>query len=234
MAVSGNLAKDGSIDITSIGKKIFMAFTGLCFCGFLSIHLIGNLTIYGGYEMFNSYVKHLHAFDPLIKVAEIFLLTFAIIHITTGLWLFWENYSARPVKYIVKKNAGGRTIGSSTMPYTGLFLFLFIIVHLLNFHFIDKTNTTMFDIVSKTLSDPFYIVFYVIAVLMVAIHISHGFWSAFQTFGINHPKYNKLIKGLSLLYSIIIALGFGLLPIYFFMISNSSSCSYVCPMFLNN
>lgn len=105
---------------TSIGKKLLMAFTGLGFCFFLLIHLIGNLTLYGGKNFFLAYVEHLHALGPLIIIAECGLLLFAVIHVTTGILLFVENWRARPVDYAVNKTAGGRTIGSATMPYTGL------------------------------------------------------------------------------------------------------------------
>jgi len=200
---------------SSIGKKLMMALTGLGFTGFLAGHLAGNLTIYGGKDAFNSYAEHLHSLGPLVTLAEIGLLTFAIIHIGTGLLLFYQNWKARPVRYAVDKRAGGRTLGSGTMPYTGLLMLVFILVHLLNFHFVDKTDTTIFQIVSNAFENMTYVIFYVAAMIVVAIHVSHGFWSAFQTLGANHPKYMPVIQGLGLAFSIIVGLGFGFIPIYF-------------------
>src|SRR6056297_4367390 len=113
----------------SIGKKLMMAATGLGFCIFLLIHLLGNLTLYVGRQSFESYVEHLHALGPLITVAEIGLLFFLIIHVSTGLLLFVEDLQARPTRYVVNKSAGGRTIGSATAPYTGALIFLFIVIH---------------------------------------------------------------------------------------------------------
>ena len=98
---------------TSIGKKILMAFTGLSFCGFLIAHLAGNLTLYKGKDAFNAYAESLHALGPLITIAELGLLFFALIHVLIGATLFFENYKARPSRYAVKKSAGGRTIGVS-------------------------------------------------------------------------------------------------------------------------
>ena len=98
---------------SSVGKKLLMAVTGLFFCGFLTVHLVGNLTLYGGMETFNGYVEHLHALGPLIGAAEILMLAFALVHVLTGLTLAYRNYAARPVKYQVKKSGGGRTLGSS-------------------------------------------------------------------------------------------------------------------------
>jgi succinate dehydrogenase / fumarate reductase cytochrome b subunit len=204
---------------SSIGKKLMMAITGLSFCGFLAAHLAGNLFIYGGKDAFNSYAMHLHAMGPLVNAAELFLLTFAMIHVLTGATLFYENLKARPNRYSVNKSAGGRSIGSATMPYTGIFLLLFVIFHLFNFHFVDKTHTTIFDIVSKAFSNPFYVVFYILAMIIAGLHVSHGFWSAFQTLGANHPKYMPIIMTISLVFSLVVGIGFGFLPVYISMIA---------------
>jgi succinate dehydrogenase / fumarate reductase cytochrome b subunit len=199
---------------TSIGKKWLMAVTGLGFVLFLVIHLIGNLTLYAGKDTFLSYVAHLHALDPLIRVAEIGLLTFAVVHVATGLTLFWGNLKARPVRYQVNHWAGGRTIGSATMPYTGLIIVGFVIIHLMNFHFIDHDRQTVFEAVSTTFAALPYVVFYSLAALAVALHISHGFWSLFQTLGANHPKYMPAIRGLGIGFSLFAAIGFGAIPVY--------------------
>ena len=199
---------------SSIGKKLMMAITGLSFCGFLTVHLAGNLTIYGGKDSFNSYAEHLHALGPLITVAELVLLAFALVHVVTGLVLFYQNLASRPVRYKVNKSAGGRTIGSSTMPYTGIFLLIFIVLHLMNFHFVDKTNTSIYNLVSTAFSKPLLVGFYIVAMVVAAIHVSHGLWSAFQTLGASHPKYTPLIRTLSTVFAILVGVGFGFLPIY--------------------
>lgn len=203
---------------TSIGKKLLMAITGLCFCGFLVVHLIGNLTIYGGKDFFNAYVDHLHSYGPLINVAELVLLTLAAIHVLTGTILFFGNLNARPERYVVNKSAGGRTIGSSTMPYTGFLMLLFIIFHLFNFHFADHENQTVFEIVANAFAQRGYVFIYIVAMIIVAIHVSHGFWSAFQTIGASHPKYTPLIEGVGIAFSVIIGIGFGFIPIFIFTI----------------
>jgi succinate dehydrogenase / fumarate reductase cytochrome b subunit len=202
---------------SSVGKKLMMAVTGLAFCGFLAGHLAGNLTIYGGKDAFNSYAEHLHSLGPLITLMEWGLLIFAVIHICTGLTLFYQNFQARPGRYVVNKRAGGRTIGSATMPYTGVVLLVFVILHLINFHFVDKTDVTIYQIVSQTFESPIYVIIYILAVIVAAIHVSHGFWSAFQTIGANHPKYMPLIMLLSVAFSLAVGFGFGLLPIYISM-----------------
>ena len=204
---------------SSIGKKLMMAITGISFCGFLTAHLAGNLTIYGGKEAFNSYAEHLHSLGPLVTVAEIGLLTFALVHVITGIVLFLGNLKARPVRYAVNKSAGGRTLGSATMPYTGVVLLAFIAMHLINFHFVDKTDTTIFNIVSDAFRNPVYVVLYILAMIVAAIHVSHGFWSAFQTIGANHPKYMPLIRTLSIVFAVVVGVGFGFLPVYIFLLA---------------
>jgi len=204
---------------SSIGKKLMMAITGLCFCSFLILHLAGNLILYSGRDAFNSYAEKLHSLGSIITVAEFGLLFFAIIHILIGATLFYQNLRARPIRYSIDKWAGGRSIGSVTMPYTGLLLLIFVTIHLLNFHFIEKNDTTIFQIVTDTFAKPGYIAMYIAAMIVVAIHVSHGFWSAFQTIGANHPKYMPVIRGLSIVFSIALGVGFGFIPIYFSFIA---------------
>jgi succinate dehydrogenase / fumarate reductase cytochrome b subunit len=199
---------------SSIGKKAVMAVTGLCFCVFLASHLAGNLTIYAGKEAFDAYAEGLHALGPLVTLAELGLLVFAVIHITTGLTLFYQNLNARPTRYKVNKRGGGRTTGSATMPYTGIVLLIFVVFHLINFHFVDKSETTISQIVVKTFDSPLYVVMYVAAMIVAAFHVRHGFWSAFQSLGANHPKYMTAIMVLSIAFGIVVGFGFGLLPIY--------------------
>lgn len=199
---------------SSIGKKLLMAVSGLCFCMFLAVHLAGNLSLYGGKGMFNSYATHLHALGVLLVVAEWGLLLLALVHILTGLTLFYQNFGARPERYQVKKRAGGRTLGSATMPYTGILLLAFVVFHLINFHFVDKSQTTIYDIVTAAFASPLYVALYVAAMIVAAVHVSHGFWSAFQTVGANHPKYMPMIRTLSVIFALLVAFGFGLLPIY--------------------
>ena len=203
---------------TSVGKKLLMALTGLAFCGFLAAHLAGNLTLYGGADAFNSYAEHLHSLGPLITMAELGLLALFLVHVLTGLVLFFQNLKARPQRYAVDRSAGGRTVGSRTMPYTGVLILLFIIYHLMNFHFVDKSHTTIFAIVAAAFANPVQMFLYMAAVIVVAVHVSHGFWSLFQTFGANHPKYMPAIKALGLLFAILMGVGFGFIPVYVAML----------------
>ena len=196
-----------------------MAITVFGFCGFLMVHLAGNVTIYRGGDAFNAYAAKLHSLGVILNIAEAGLVFFAIIHIAIGILLFFENLRARPVRYCVKKTAGGQTIGAATMPYTGILMLVFVIFHLYNFTFVDKSDISIFEIVSAKFSTPLYVVFYVTGMITVAVHVSHGLWCAFQTIGANHPKYTPFLRTASILLSVLIGCGFGTLPIYISLIS---------------
>jgi succinate dehydrogenase cytochrome b subunit len=199
---------------SSIGKKLLMAVTGLSFIGFLSAHLAGNLTLYKGGAAFNTYAEKLHALGPILTVFEFGLLVFALVHVTIGSILFVQNLRARSVPYELDRRAGGRTLSSVTMPYTGLIILSFVVFHLINFSFVDKTQRTIFEIVSSAFANPVYMAVYVFVMFVVTLHVRHGFWSAFQTIGANHPKYMPAIMALSIIVSLIFGFGFGILPIY--------------------
>jgi len=198
---------------SSVGKKLMMALTGMAFIGFLAAHLAGNLTIYGGKAAFNGYAEKLQSLGPVLNLFRAGLITFALVHILTGLYLFLLNRNARPVGYRLHATAGGRTLSSRTMPYTGILILAFVVFHLFHFTFVDKTATTVFDIVAAAFNQPVYILVYAAFMIVVALHVRHGFWSAFQTLGVNHPKYMPAVSIVSIAAGIVVALGFGLLPL---------------------
>jgi len=203
---------------SSIGKKQVQALTGLLFCLFIAVHLMGNLTIYAGKESFLSYVDHLHSVEALVTVAEFGLIFFAVLHIGMGLYLFLENRRARPVAYAVDKSAGGRTIGSRTAPYSGALILVFVIFHLIRFRFVDKMTINDFTILSNTFAEfGFWTLFYIAGVIVVAVHVSHGFWSGFQTLGLNHPKYMPFVERVGIIFSLIIGIGFASIPVFLFV-----------------
>jgi succinate dehydrogenase / fumarate reductase cytochrome b subunit len=203
---------------SSVGKKMLMAVTGLCLMGFLAVHLLGNVMAFGGAEAFNGYAAKLHSLQPYMTVFNIGLATLGLVHIVVSVILFFENLKARPTRYKVYKNPGGRTIGSNTMPYTGVLILIFVIFHLLKFTFVDKSVTPIYQQMAATFANPLWVVMYVVAMVIVTVHISHGFWSLFQTFGINNPRYMPLIMKLGLVVTLVFVIGFGILPIYLLII----------------
>lgn len=198
---------------SSVGKKLLMALTGLAFVGFLAAHMAGNFTIYAGKAAFNGYAEKLQALGPVLYLFRAGLIAFALVHVLTAVILFFQNRKARPVGYRTHASAGGRTLSSRTMPYTGLIILAFVIFHLFHFTFVDKTSITIFDLVTAAFNRPAWVALYTALMVVLAFHVRHGFWSAFQTIGANHPKYMPAISLLSIAAGLAVGAGFGLLPI---------------------
>ena len=196
---------------SSIGKKSVMAGSGLVLSLFLLAHLAGNATAFLGREAFNSYAEHLHSLGPLIPVFEAGLLAVFTIHVYIGINLFIENLEARPCRYEVSNSAGGSTLASRTMPYTGLLVLVFIGHHLARFKFSEASSIS--DLVLDNFSLPVTVGYYIFSLLILTLHISHGFWSMTQTLGLSHPKYDRLLNQLALTLSLIIGVVFMMIPI---------------------
>lgn len=207
---------------SSVGKKVLMAITGLGLCGFLVAHLAGNLLLYAGPEAYNHYAESLHAQQVLLVVAEIGLLLLFVVHIGLSLKLTQENQSARPVGYEMKQSklpeAPLVKPAHDIMFGTGIVILLFLILHLADFKFgvrgIAPDGETPFEKALRVLKDPLTFAVYIIGSLVLGYHVLHGFQSAFQSLGLNHPKYTPTIKKLSVVFALVVALGFGSFPLY--------------------
>lgn len=210
---------------SSIVKKQVMAVTGLLLCGFTVSHLIGNFLIIVGPEAFNTYAHTLTS-NPLIYVAEGILGLIFLVHLAMAIRLTIENKIARPERYYMKQNTGhGATFASSTMPLTGLVILIFIVFHILHLKFGPHYDVLYGEIEMRDLyrvlieyfANPLAVAWYTFAMICLSVHVSHGFWSAFQSFGINHPKYNSCINLTAKLYAVVMVIGFSSLPIYCYL-----------------
>lgn len=211
--------------MSSIGKKNVMAITGLLLCGFLLSHLAGNFLLFVGPDAFNKY-SHALVTNPAIYLAEVILGLLFLSHIIMAFRLTLENKKARPEQYYMRTKSGrGATFASSTMPYTGIIALIFLVFHIIGLKFGTHYDTTingveMRDIYKTTVeyfADPIHVAGYIIAVVALGFHVSHGFWSAFQSLGLNHRKYMPKIQKFSIVYGLIVAIGFSSLPIYCFI-----------------
>ena len=207
---------------SSVVRKQIVGITGLLLCGFLATHLAGNLLIFVGPEAFNKYAYALTS-NPLIYLAEAILLLIFLTHLGLALKLTLENHQARPEKYYAKKRTGrGATLASSTMPYTGLVLLAFIIWHLLGLKFGPVYETSYDGVVMRDLyrllieyfQSHMNVTFYIISMFAMGIHVSHGFWSSFQSIGFYHEKYTPMLRTIAIVFAISVGVGFSILPIY--------------------
>ncbi|MBI3863410.1 MAG: succinate dehydrogenase cytochrome b subunit [Planctomycetia bacterium] len=223
---------------SSIGQKVVMAITGLALCGFLVVHLAGNLLLYAGAEKYNHYAHALHAQEVLLLVAEIGLLVTFLLHIWLALKTDSQNKSARPIEYAVrqsKMDPGPLAVPpSGVMLGTGIVVLAFLLVHLSDFKLFDfrhkvpaniataqaggaaASSALMapFDKAVAILKDNISAVVYFVGSLVLGYHVWHGFESAFQTLGLNHPRYMPLVKFVSLVFALTVGIGFASFPFW--------------------
>ena len=207
---------------TSVGKKMVMAVTGLLLIMFLVIHFIGNYTIWGGREVFTAYVSALESLGWFTHVIEVLLALVFLIHIYYGLSLAVSNDAKRPIGY--KKYESNKLIKFSARYtwQTGLLILLFLVIHLITFWYEFKFGTPhreLYDIVVAWFHNPLYALIYVLFLITLGVHIHHGFESAFQTFGWNHPKYTPWIEKFGTFLAWFFGLGFSLIPIILYFTS---------------
>ena len=226
---------------SSVGRKFLMGITGLFLCFFLVVHLAGNLLLYVGPEVYDEYAHKLHSNPEFLILAEILLYSAFLVHILLSISLAFTNTAAREQDYAVKRTkVPGRILNvlgmtpDNTMAVTGLVVFLFLIVHLGDFKFESSWGNALDGLepyakAQVILADSARVVIYVAGSLILGIHVAHGFASAFQSLGLNHPKYTPTIKSLSRAFGLIVAVGFGSIPVIVPQLKVHSAESLVKP-----
>ncbi|MEA5460289.1 succinate dehydrogenase cytochrome b subunit [Arcicella sp. LKC2W] len=206
---------------SSLGRKLIMAVTGLSLIAFLLVHCGINACIFlnDGGHTFNEAAEFM-ANNLFIRVSEVALMAGFIIHIVDGLMLWKSNNEKRPVKYAVVKGEANSTWYSRSMGLLGSLLLIFLVIHLRHFWVVSRFTDvitggqkTLFQEMVEVFANPFPVALYVLGCLSLAYHLLHGFQSAFQTMGWNHPKYTPFVKGLGAGFSILIPLIFAAMPI---------------------
>jgi succinate dehydrogenase / fumarate reductase cytochrome b subunit len=201
---------------STIGKKAIMAVTGVILFGFLVGHMLGNLQVFLGRDVMNTYAETLHANMPLLWGARIMLLLSVLLHTWAAIQLTALKASARPVAYTKPGNVQGST-ASRTMMLSGPVIALFVIGHLL--HLTTGTihpnfvELKAYENVVAGFSNPIVSGLYVVAMILVGFHLSHGVWSMFQSMGFSHPRYTPMIKKFASVFSWLLVAGFVAVPI---------------------
>jgi succinate dehydrogenase / fumarate reductase, cytochrome b subunit len=208
---------------SSIGKKMIMGVCGAVWAGFVFVHMAGNMLILVSAELYNRYGHAIVSNKPLLYTTEVILVGALLVHAVVGISLAIENRRAKPQKYAVSATGEKRsTLASRTMAFHGSVLLFFIIYHLITFKYgteymVTYNGVEMRDLhrlVLEVFQRPEYVVGYVICLLLLGWHLSHGVSSIFQTLGLNHPKYTKKIKWLACIYALVVAAGFISQPLY--------------------
>ena len=206
---------------SSIGKKYLMGTTGLLLCLFIAQHLIGNMMLFGGKDMFNAYVKTLSSFKPLVRFVEVILSIIFTIHIVNAIKLSRENRKAGSLAYQSNASSENSDVSSRTMGISGSIILIFLITHLstiwYRFQQVHGADE-YYDIVIGSevgFGNPLYVCLYTIAMILMGFHLRHGFQSAFTTFGLSNSKYKNLIEKISIIFWFIIPAGFASIALWF-------------------
>lgn len=227
---------------SSLAKKYWMALTGLFLCVFLLGHLAGNLQLFltdeAGKLQFNEYARFMTT-NPAVKILSYVTYISILFHAIDGIALTIQNRKARPVKYAYNKPGANSGWASRNMAVLGTVILVFLATHMTNFwakmHFTEMPMQTSgpdgpLDVPLKDLhlivmeffnpaTNNLALVaalFYAVSMLGLAFHLWHGFSSAFQSLGANHPKYNKLIRGAGYGFSLLVPALFAIIPLYLY------------------
>lgn len=227
----------GGIFSNSVGHKLVMAITGLFLILFLLVHLAMNLTLvmndvflfghqWGEGELYNT-AAHFMISTPLIRLMEPLLAAGFIFHIVYATIITIRNRRHRPIPYAVRAGNHLSSWSSKNMYILGFALLLFLGLHIWNFFYRFRYTTvvngvTMDDSYSVVAalfhSSVIYCLVYVLAGLILALHLSHGFWSAFQTVGWNNLKWIPRLRIISIAFAVLVGAGFAIIPLYFLFV----------------
>jgi succinate dehydrogenase / fumarate reductase cytochrome b subunit len=207
---------------SSIGTKFLIGVTGLGLVVYLVLHLAGNILYFFGPEVFNSY-SHALISNPLIVPIEIGLAAIFVAHIYKTVRMWMDNQRARPVRYAEKRSAGHTSrkgLSSSTMIFTGLATLAFVVIHLKQFKYgayylvADTDIRDLYRLETEVFSSPIWVAVYVFGMVLIGFHLRHGIASAFQSLGLEHPRYTRRILVTGLVLAIVLAGGLGVIPVW--------------------
>jgi succinate dehydrogenase / fumarate reductase, cytochrome b subunit len=212
------MARDFSLWGSTVGKKIAMAVSGVILLGFVVGHMVGNLKVYQGAEIFNHYAEGLRMFGlpffstgQLLWLVRIVLLVAVLVHIVAAYRLTVHSRRARAVGYRAYDNDLVFSYASRTMVWGGVIILLFVVYHLLHLTFGTAhpdfiPGDAYHNFVTGFQSVPVSLA-YIVAMIPLGFHMYHGFWSMLQTLGANNPKYNRYRRPIAAALAIIVVVG---------------------------
>jgi len=215
---------------SSIAKKQTVAITGFLLILFIITHLGGNLFIYAGADVFNSYAHKLHSLGPLLLIPRFILFTIFLIHIFVIHILVIQNIKARGgfKRYAIDQAVGQRSFAERFMAWSGLYILVFVIFHILDFAAADQHGVRSFlygksyglyGLVFNSFKDPIHGALYIVAVIFLGLHLSHGTQSIIQTCGFR-PKWEPFIQKCSDLFALIMVIGYSSIPVFVYWLSH--------------
>lgn len=191
---------------TSVGRKLLMAISGIVLCGFVLVHMAGNLLLYVGPEALNAYAATLKSNAAVLWGARAFLLASVGLHVWAAFSLVQMNKRARPVEYRVQDYQAA-TYASRTMRWGGPILLLFIAFHLVHFTIAPAYGADVYRNVVVGFQNPLVAGFYAAAMLALSAHLFHGVVSMLQTLGLSHPQYESARRALGSAFALAVTAG---------------------------
>lgn len=216
----------------SIGRKFLMGVTGLFLVLFIIVHLTINLLLIfdDSGDLFNKGAYFMST-NPAVKIMEPILGIGFLVHIIWSFLITWENWRARPVKYEKQDLSNASSWASRNMLILGTLILVFLVVHIMNFYWkmkitgsplldyviVDGVNMkNSYNLVSTLFKESLiYSLFYVAGGILLGLHVVHGFWSSFQTLGLNNKIWMSRLRFVAKVYAILVAVGFSIIPLYF-------------------
>ncbi len=217
---------------SSIGKKLLTGITGVGLMVFLVLHLAGNLNLLIGKDAFNGYTHKLEGLGELLVVIELGLLAVFLLHVASAVSVWNANRATRSVKNNLVQSKGPpsrQTTSSRSMIITGAILFVFIILHVLQFRFgpsvregyvtplASEQVRDLYRLVVEKFKQLPFVIGYMAAMVILGLHLRHGFWSAFQSLGLLNQRLRGLAFSAGLFVAAILAVGFLILPLYIYL-----------------
>jgi succinate dehydrogenase / fumarate reductase cytochrome b subunit len=216
---------------TSIGTKALMGATGLLLFLYLVLHVAGNLLVFFGPVVFNSY-SHALISNPLVIPVEIGLVAVFLVHVYEAVTNYLANRRARPVRYHKSAWTGPpsrKGVASTTMILSGLVLLVFLVVHLSQFKYgpeyvvqqasPDAGFRDLYRLEVEVFGNALTVVFYLFCMVVVGTHLWHGVGSAFYSLGAEHPRYTPWVLRLGRVAATVIGLGFFVIPVWVFFVA---------------
>jgi succinate dehydrogenase / fumarate reductase cytochrome b subunit len=207
---------------STVGKKVVMALTGFVLFGFVLLHMYGNLKAFQGPDKINAYAEGLRTLGApllghgqLLWIARIALIVSAAVHVVAAVQLWVLGRAARPVPYHTPPRLE-LTYASRTMRWGGVIIFLYVAYHLMHFtfgtvHASFVPGDVYHNLVTGFQAWPVTAV-YVAATGALGFHLYHGVWSALQTLGVAHPRYNRYRRVAAAVFAVAITVGFISVP----------------------
>lgn len=212
---------------STVGRKYIMGLTGLVWMGFILTHMAANMLILVSSDLYNWYGHAIVSNKLVLYGAETVLTLCLGVHVVTAIGLTIQNRKSRTSRYAMTPNGEkGPSVASKTMALQGSIVLAFVILHLITFKYGTEYNTVvngvpmrdLHKLVIEVFQQPGYVAWYVVSLVLLMFHLSHGAHSIFQSFGILERKMQKSLKKFAWLYAIVVVGGFLSQPLYVFLI----------------